>query len=273
MEKEINPETLAQGGVKFGNEAGEYRLVIGEKAEGLHDSLKVVTLDQCTFNGLEAFVKSRTEYIKSRKDESVLLLDATNTIATLNIGDKGSRKLVGDKDVTTSYVLRARTQRSKDFRDVLGYMKKNYESAQDFALELRQRPELFESISEMARVVGYLRSTTLKVKSIREEVFTDEGQREKRLRSELEGEQMNLVWNWNVPMFDGEPRVNIPVKAVWEVQGNMSVRLVLLDQGTVVQERTAKEDLMHRIATKFEQLVGTDVVPVVYVNGNQASVD
>lgn len=271
-EPKIDAAVVAQRGIQLGA-SGEYRLVIGEKTEGLKDSDKDVAIPNGTFKGLEAFYKSRKSYIAMRKDESMLLLDATNTMATLIIGDAGPRKLVGEDDVTPRYTIKASTQRSRDFRDVLDYMEDTHDSAQDLAMELRKRPELFESLSEMARVVNYLRTTSLKVKSVREEKFEDDGQREKRYRAELESPQMNLSWNWHVPLFDGEERVNIPVKAVWEVQSNMAVRLVLLDQGTVVQERTAKEELMAGVAEGFVNVIGADVVPIIYVNGNQSSIE
>ena len=122
----------------------------------------------------------------------------------------------------------------------------------------------------MVRVVSYLRSTVLKVKSLREEVFTDEGLREKRMRAELESEQMNLTWNWFVPFFDGEARTQIPVKAVWEVQSGMSVKLILLDQGTIIKEREAKQKLMDDVVAAFESTIGVNEVAIVYVNGNQS---
>ena len=126
--------------LKLGEHPGEYRYVTGEKVEGLADSNETVEIRNATFTGLKKFYEARQELIKTRKAETNLQVDTTNTTVTLTIGEAGYRKLVGDNDITPVFTIKASAQKSKDYRDVLAYMKKQYDSAQDFAMELRTRP-------------------------------------------------------------------------------------------------------------------------------------
>lgn len=258
-------EQILQKGLSF-NQAGEHRLVIGEKVLGLTDS-KDVVIENATMNGLLNFVVSRKDDILQRAKESHFLVESRESKITLVVGEKGGRKLVGDPDRTAQFTVTASSQFSDDYEEVKNYMGRAHPSAHDLAMAFRERSHLFENDAEWARVVRALRDTNVKVNKIQKETSADAGLRETRLNAEITEGQLDLEWNFRVAIYEGEEPELVRAKAIWEVQEDHStVKLILLNNGLVLQERAALKAMTERTIKALTQTLGQDALPMLYVD-------
>lgn len=260
-------EQLLQKGLSF-NQAGEHRLVIGEKPIGIKDS-EDVEITNATMNGLLNFVISRKDDILQRAKESHFLVESRESKITLVVGEKGGRKLVGDADRTPVFTIIASSQFSDDYEEVKKYMGRAHPSAHELAMTFRERSHLFENDLEWARVVRALRDTSVKVNKIQKETSADAGLRETRLNAEITDGQLDLEWNFHVSIYEGEAPELIRAKAIWEVQEDHStVKLILLNNGLVLQERAALKAMTARTIAALTQTLGQDALPMLYVDSH-----
>jgi hypothetical protein len=265
MANEVNLKDLLGGSVSF-TENGEHRFVVGEAPIGIKFSGDV-SVSNATLRGLANFVVARKESILDRKFESHFKVSTRSKTITLYVGERGSRKLLGDMDNVPSYTINAGAKLSDDYQDVKRLMGQNHPKAHDLAMHLRQKEHLFESKEEWARVVGKLRSAVTKVETIRKDTSDDSGARAKGFEAVVKDGALDLKWNWKISIVeDAEPEL-VEVEAIWEVQENgVELHVVLLNGGIVAQERAAIKRVFDQAVVSLTAVLGQDEVPFMYVD-------
>lgn len=258
---------VLKGGLQF-SEPGTHRLLFTEEPIGMQCSSDLI-IRNVTFRGLMNFAQARKGAILKRKKEAHIQADTRNSTISLIVGEHGGRKTPKDYDRVPQLYLSARAIRHEDFSRVLNLLEDSHPSAHDLAMDLRTRPYLFENEQEWMRVVGALRNTNLKIQKIRKETSDDAGMREKRMQVEVTEGGLDLTWNFSAPVFQGEDRRLIPVRAIWEVQDDWSVHVVLLSYDVVALERQELQNLMDNTIKTLNNILGLDELPVVYTDSGK----
>lgn len=264
----MDTKDTIKNGLSF-NTNGEHRLVIGEAPKEIAFS-KDVELNDLTMTGLVNFVKARKEAILARKGETHFEVESRSASITLVVGEHGGRKLLEDKDRVPSLTLSAEAQFSDDYEKVCAYMGKTHRSAHTLAMDFRKLPHLFENTSEWQRVFNALRKTDLRIEKIQKETSEDRGAREQRLSAEVTDGQLDLSWNFFVPIYEGEEKSLVTAKALWEVQSDFSVAVVLLGTDFKQQQREALKAMTKRTIDAVEEHLGQGVIPVMYFDTEYA---
>lgn len=251
--------------------SGVHRLVIGEEVIGLQDS-KDMCIPSATFEGLENFVRARREYILKRAHETHLKLNTRKVTATLMIGEHGHRKLVGDINTTPVVIITATSRLSGDFIEVQEAMDPSgHEVPRDIAEQFRTSPYLFESVDECIRVVKALKNVNVKISQIIQDTENDAKSREKRMKMDIDEGQIDIRWNFRVPVFEGLDPQLFPVMARFEVQDDFrSVNLVILDasgEGIRTIKRNIERRLMETCIADVGRILGDESgIPMIYVD-------
>lgn len=260
---------VSNKGIALGKD-GEYRVMFGEKPHGLKDSADL-TISTATMEGLENFILSRKEYITGRKAETHVLLNTRLAEVTLKIGEHGAIKLVMHTDTKPVITIKATSKLSDDFKEVQTAMNpKGHESPRELAEFFRVRPYLFDSVDECVRVVKELKNTTIRITKIKKDTETDAGEREKQLKTSIEEGQIDIGWKFSVPVFEGLTASSIPVKARFEVNDDLTdVNVVVQDatgEGIRAMKRNIEKDLMKNCIQSIENILGTNAIPMIYVD-------
>lgn len=243
---------------------GIYRLLTSEEPKGLVDH-KDLIIDNATMQGLVNFVEVRKDAILYRKAQTHLMVESRKSEITLTVGEHGGLKMPGDVNYRPRVVITAKAELSADFKEVMEYLGNTHPSAHDLAMEFRQKEYLFENRQEWARVVGKLRDTNLKINTIKKETSSDAGERENRMRTEITEGQLDLRWNFRVPIYEGQEPVLIEALAIWEVQDNYDVHVVILNGGVETQRRMSLKDMTQNTLDAIKTHLGNEV-PVVFVD-------
>jgi hypothetical protein len=268
----MDPSKVAENGLSMAA-PGEYRFVTGEKPHVNH-SQGTVTITNATMEGLENFVLSRKDYIKQRLGETHMRLDTRKSEVTLFVGEAGARKLAIDLDVTPQYIIKASSKLSGDFNEVMEAMDPDgHESPRELAEFFRLRPYLFPDVNECIRVVKELKNTQVRIMRIKKDTESDGGEREKQLKTNIEDGQINIAWNFEVPIFEGLAKTTIPVLARFEVNEDLSdVNVVVLDAsgvGVRTMRRETERQQMIDCIQSVENILGQHSIPMVYVDGKE----
>jgi len=266
MNQEATPTTKR---VSLEGGEGTYRFLTTEEPMGLTDSVDL-NYQNLTMPGLVNFVRARAEQIKARAGETNITVNTRTGKTELTIGEHGGRKSLTDLDRVAQKNLTAEVKFSDDYSEVRKYAGKSHRSAHDLAMIFRTMPHIFESESDWKRVVTNLRSTHLKVEKVRQESSSDEtGNRENAMTAKITDGQLDLVWSFLVPIYEGEEKTKVEVKAIWEVQSDFTVQVVLLSvgKGFTEREREALKVMTERTRKEIETVLGENTIPFIYVDG------
>lgn len=256
-------ENQKDQGINLG-QPGIYRLLTSEGPKGLVDH-KDLIINNATMQGLVNFVEVRKDAILHRKAEAHLMVESRKSEITMTVSEHGGLKMPGDVNYRPRVVITAKAELSDDFKEVMKYLGTTHLSAHELAMDFRQKEYLFENRQEWARVVGKLRDTNLKINTIKKETSSDAGERESRMRKEITEGQLDLQWNFRVPIYEGQEPVLIEARAIWEVQDNYEVHVVMLNGGVETQRRMSLKDMTQATLDAIKTHLGNEV-PVVFVD-------
>lgn len=252
-------------------QVGTHRVLFTEEEKGLQDS-RDLNIPTATMKGLVNFVQSRKDAILERKDEAHFQVETRQSKITLFLGEKGGRKLTGDKDRTIQTVVVAKNKRSQDFIDVLAYLEDEYDTPHNLAMDLRKQPHLFENETEWLRVVGQLRTMSTTVSRIMQDTSSDLGERTRKMDAVVTSGKLDLKWNFYVPIFEDEAKSHVPVNAIYEMDkdGKLSVVILSVSPGIEQLERDALKLSLDSTVQQLNIILGIDELPMVYVDGGSS---
>jgi hypothetical protein len=261
---------LIESGLRF-NQAGTHRLIIGEELPKDLATKKDLSINNATMKGLVNFIRSRASDILVRKASSHITVATRKSEITLVVGEHGGVRLEGENDRTPQITVRGSQKFSDDYNSVVALMGKKHPDPHQLGTDLRRMPHLFASVVDLAALVKKLRDCNVKIGLLKKDRTLDETSREQQMEAFLEDGKLDHEFNFLVPIFEGEERVVIPARAIYQVNEDFNgVEVEILDAsetgGMVNQRREILKKMLETNVAEIEGILGANELPIVYID-------